>query len=338
MDSMDYDHTDASSERENALAKLSADLPEGPEEPDTTGTGDTEEEAPAEEGNSTSDGDASSESARGEEEQAPPEARETEEPPAASTPPPEERTYAGGRFTSDSALEKAYLNLEAEFHRRNQTDRTGELEQKIQELENTRLALEHRIRFAAGAPKLTDEQVQQLTEKAEAWGVAPEMLIEQELEKLNHQAELAAANEQRKLQGIAQQASTYLQQHPGAAQDLATVAQLVDQHESLFDVIAWQNPDKAAKSLQGTIDLMYEAAEARRLRAEVAEFPKRLEAARQQLREELAGQGARKAAAATVASTAQARAPKVGAESASPSDVKQEILAMAPRGRWWMDE
>jgi len=324
---MDLDSADFAEVQEHLQAKLSAD--EAP-----TPAGQDEGEEPSyDEGNSIPDGtEAPGENARGEEEHGTPEARASEDPPAPSTPPVEDRVYAG-RYKDPDSLEQAYRNLEAEFTRRSAGQ--AQLEQRLQEAERARQAMEMHLRFAAGKPELSAERLQQLREKADAWGVSEEMLVEQELEKLTAAAQASRAEEQQALRAVGHQAGLYLQQHPNAQQDIQAVAGLVEEHQALLTMLPWANPQDVVQSTKGLIDLMYDAAEGRRLRAEAAAWPQKLEAARQQMRQEIAEQEARKA------SSGNGFAPRTRSGrihgSESPESAKQEIMAIARGRRRWVD-
>jgi FtsZ-binding cell division protein ZapB len=328
-----YDHTDVADHHRDIMEKLSEPL-EAPEEesPSDAGTASVTETETV--------GDDVPGDARSDEEHGTSEAPKTEDPPEALPTPGEDRLYAG-RYKNADDLEQAYQRLETEFTRRNQAggEKLTQLESQLQELAQQKAALEFRMRTAVPTPQLSPEKVQELREKAARWGVDEEMLLEQEREKLHQQAEQTRQAELANIQAVGQQAGIYLQKHPNAEKDLGTVAELIEANEGLLDVLTWQAPDRMAKSVKGLIDLMYDAAEARRLRAEVAEFPKRFAGLRQQVRNELAGQAARKDEAGTVAATARARAPKLGSGAeATAADEKQQIMALSRGGRRWYDE
>lgn len=288
-------------------------------------------------GKSEIDGDELPEDARGDEEHGTSEAPTEEDPSDALQTPAEDRLYAG-RYKDPETLEQAYQRLEAEFTRRSQAagETVSSLEAKARELASAKAALEFELWNSRHRQELSPEKIEELRAKADQWGVSEEMLIEQERKELERQAQAQSQAAMAAIQSIGQQAGVYIQQHPNAQQDISSVAELLQQNEGLLDVLHWQEPERLARSLKGLIDLMYDAAEARRLRGQVAELPKKMAGVRQQVRNELAGQQVRKEASRTVASSARARSPKMGTSgSRGAMDAKTEIMNYAQKSRDW---
>jgi hypothetical protein len=301
---------------------------------------ESEEDLPPEEENSHADGDDDPGDARSDEEHGTSEAPTEEDPTDALPAPTEDRLYAG-RYKDPDTLEQAYQRLEMEFTRRNQVagETLTSLEEKVRELGQSRAALEFQLWNANHRKELSPEKLEELREKANRWGVDEEMLIDQERRELERQAQASSQAAMAAIQQVGQQAAIYIQQHPQAQQDFGTVTDLLQANESLLDVLHWQDPNRLAHSVKGLIDLMYEAAEGRRLRGQVAELPKQMAGMRQQVRNELAGQQVRKEAAGTVASTARARAPKMGSGGQRRGvDAKSEIMDQARRNRRWFED
>lgn len=325
---------DLSERQQEIMGKLSE--PIGPEPPE-----EEEEDSSSEEIiQPVTDGDDDPGDARSDEEHGTSEAPTEEDPTEALPAPTEDRLYAG-RYKDPETLEQAYQRLEMEFTRRNQVagETLASLEDKVRELGQSRAALEFQLWNANHRKELSPEKMEELREKANRWGVDEEMLIEQERRELERQAQASSQAATAAIQQIGQQAGIYIQQHPNAQQDLGVVAELLQANEGLMDVLHWQDPNRLARSLKGLIDLMYEAAEGRRLRGKVAELPKQMAGMRQQVRNELAGQQVRKEAAGTVASTAKARAPKLGTGGRREAmDAKAEIMAQARRSRRWYED
>jgi hypothetical protein len=325
--------TDFDSSEQDIMDKLSEPIePSDDLQEESQEDSDSEEET-----TSATDGDDDPGDARSDEEHGASEAPTEEDPTDALPAPTEDRIYAG-RYKDPESLEQAYQHLEMEFTRRNQVanDTLVTLEEKVRELGHSKAALEFQLWNANHRKELSPEKLEDLREKANRWGVDEEMLIEQERKELERQSQASSQAAMSAIQQVGQQAGIYIQQHPNAQHDIGVVTELLQANEGLMDVLHWQDPGRLAKSMKGLIDLMYEAAEGRRLRGQVAQIPNQMAGVRQQVRQEVANQQVRKNASVTVASTAKAKSPKLGSGAQRGfSDAKAEILDQARRNRNW---